>query len=165
MTDPAQLVELPRLKPARTTTLYKQHVHADPSQNRQAGFGLMLLWRDAPAPAVGREGLLLSASSSANLGCECREVILDGVRVSDNLLAFGRSSSPDRTIRVSFDNRDGSSRGLKEAESCLARVSLDTWSVEGEESSPGLLDWLRSELDDGLRRFVRKGWTDAKRSS
>jgi SEC-C motif-containing protein len=163
MTDLAQPAVLARLKPARTTALYKQHIHADPSQNRQAGFGLMLLWRDAPAPAAGREGLLLSASSCANPGCECREVTLDGVRVSNNLITFGRSSSPNRKIRLSFDNRDGSSRGSKEAESCLARVSLDTWSVEGEESTPGLLDWLRSELDDDLRSFVRKGWTDAKK--
>lgn len=132
---------------------------ADPSVRRQLPpAGAAVLWRDRPGG--GREGLVLSTQACAGTSCPCREVIVEGWSVSEELLAV---AIDDTRARFTYAAKGA---GAADEKVLVAAVNIDTGktgSVEGAApSKPWARQWLEAELDAELLELLRQRFAAAK---
>ena len=135
---------------------------AQPNQRRQLPEdGPLLLWRDADDG--GREGLVLLPHACAEPTCTCRDVHLEGLRVSGRLAGVSANDKhatfryppgkeePTRTsFHVVVDIDDG-------------RVSAHEDAARDNDSEA--VAWLEGELDSELLAVLRTRFQRAKRST
>ena len=123
----------------------------------------VLLWRDRSAG--GREGVALLPQACEDPGCSCREIFVEALAVSDDLISIATDGR-----KVSIIAAPGSS-GLSP---CVlrAKVNVDTGAAEiGEDAPPferdrKVLEWLRAELATGpLLECLRRRFRLAKHLS
>lgn len=131
---------------------------AEPAQPRQlSDLDPILLWRDTPSGR--REGLALLPQSCAKPGCGCREMNLEVLAITDDLIGIAAS---DTHLSIVW------SREAEEHGACVleALVDIDSGAAKVDKNGAAAhqdaaaLKWLMSELSDGplldrLRRRFR----------
>jgi hypothetical protein len=131
---------------------------AEPAQPRQlSDRDPILLWRDAPSGR--RQGLALLPESCEKPACNCREMSLEVLAITDDLIGIATS---DNHISI-ISARQSAGHGA-----CVLRARVDTDSGAAKVDKDGApahqdaaaLTWLRSELSAGplldrLRRRFR----------
>ncbi len=131
-------------------------VVARPCARRQlASDGPLLLWRDAQGGS--REGLLLAVNVCDRRFCTTRHVLVEGLRVGEEL----HSAWIDRGEIVTLHRSDA---GAELRSAFLVFVGVDCGDIQARsENGPqerDAIEWLRAELDGELldtmrERFVR----------
>lgn len=126
--------------------------------------GPINIWREE-APGSSRRRLLITTRICDNPGCDCRDILVEGIVFDDRYenIEFG-----SRALRYSFKPRPGEPSEEPPLRRLSAAVDVDSGEVSFNASAPAerhdqeLLGWLKVGMDDFELERLRRRWRLAK---